>query len=105
MEMTDQTGLVCTQKRQVVGHDARTGVPAGALISPQDIEAPMLVRQGQRVLLEARFGNVSSRAMGTAMDNGREGQSLLVRNDSSHKVLSGVVTANGDVLLTPGSAS
>lgn len=101
LNINSQSGPVCTRASQVVGQDVRVNVLAGSPISPADLEQPLLVRQGQRIVLEARFGNVVSRASGTAMENGRPGQSLLVRNNASKKILTGVVRKNGTVLLSP----
>ncbi|MHB1705477.1 MAG: flagellar basal body P-ring formation chaperone FlgA [Acidithiobacillus sp.] len=100
-----QTGSICTRLSEVVGKRVNTGVPSRSLVRPNELSSPLLVRQGERVMLEARYGNIMVKVMGTAMEDGRAGSTLLVRNDASHKVLTGVVAANGAVLMTPGAVS
>lgn len=98
-----QSGSICTHFSEVIGQTLNAGVPSGYPLRPQNLLSPLLVRQGERVMLEARVGNVLVRTMGTALNNGRDGESLLVRNDTSRKVLTGVVAPDGAVLLTANS--
>lgn len=104
VQINAQTGSVCTHLSEVIGHTLRAGVPEGYPLRPQNLAAPLLIRQGERVILEAHYGNIMVRAAGTALNDGRVGDSLLVRNNASQKVLTGVIEANGSVSLTPGGA-
>jgi flagella basal body P-ring formation protein FlgA len=105
LKMGAQTGAVCTHLSEVVGKLTNTGVPTRSLVRPNELSSPLLVRQGERVMLVGRDGNIMVKVMGTAMEDGRAGSALLVRNNASHKVLTGVVAANGEVLMTPGAVS
>ncbi|MCR2831271.1 flagellar basal body P-ring formation chaperone FlgA [Acidithiobacillus ferrooxidans] len=105
MRINAQTGSVCTHMSEVVGHTLNAGVPGGYPLRPENLLSPLLVRQGERVILEARYGNILIRAMGTALEDGRAGAALLVRNNASRKVLTGVVEPDGDVLLSSGDAA
>lgn len=98
-----QTGPVCTGLSEVVGKIVNTGVPMHSLVRPSELSSPLLVRQGERVMLEARYGNIRVRVMGTALEDGRAGSTLLVRNNASHKVLTGVLSAHGTVMVTAGA--
>ena len=97
-----QTGPICTRLSEVTGHTLRAGVPEGYPLRPQNLASPLLIRQGERVILEAHYGDVLAKAVGTALNDGRVGDSLLVRNNTSRKVLTGVVEPDGSVSLTPG---
>lgn len=99
-----ETGPVCFSERSVVGQVLNASVNAGARIDPQNLVAPEIIHQGQRVILEARFGNVRVRAEGISLNDGRVGSALLVRNTGSSKVVTGVVQLDGKVLLTPGKS-
>ncbi len=99
-----ETGPVCFSERSVIGKVLNANVNAGTAIDPQNLVEPEIVRQGQRVILEAQFGNVRVRAEGIALNDGRIGSALLVRNTESGKVVTGVVQQNGNVLLTPGKS-
>lgn len=102
VQINAQTGAVCTHLSEVLGHTLRAGVPEGYPLRPQNLAAPLLIRQGERVILEAHYGDVMARSVGTALNDGRVGDSLLVRNNASQKVLTGVIEPNGSVSLTPG---
>ena len=102
VQVNAQTGPICTHLSEVTGHTLRAGVPEGYPLRPQNLASPLLIRQGERVILEAHYGDVLAKAVGTALNDGRVGNSLLVRNNTSHKVLTGVVEPNGSVSLTPG---
>ncbi len=102
LQMNAQTGPVCTGRSMVVGKRVETGIPADSLIRPDELSSPLLVRQGERVMLEARYGNILVRVMGTALEDGSAGSALLVRNNASHKVLTGVLSADGVVMMTAG---
>lgn len=102
MPIDAQTGPVCTRLSEVLGHTLTAGTPGGMPLRPNEIVAPLLVRQGERVVLEAHDKNIWVKTMGTALEDGRIGSQLLVRNNMSHKDLMGVVEANGSVLLSTG---
>jgi len=99
-----ETGPVCFSEGSVVGKVLNANVNAGAKIDPENLVAPEIIHQGQQVTLEARFGNVRIRAEGIALNDGRVGSALLVRNTESSKVVTGVVQLDGKVLLTPGKS-
>lgn len=102
VQINAETGAICTHLSEVTGHTLRAGVPEGSPLRPQNLASPLLIRQGERVMLEAHYGDVTAKAEGTALNDGRVGNSLLVRNNTSHKVLTGVVEPDGSVSLTPG---
>lgn len=104
VQINAETGPICTHLSEVTGHTLRAGVPEGSPLRPQNLASPLLIRQGERVILEAHYGDVMAKAVGTALNDARVGDSLLVRNNASHKVLTGVVESNGSVSLTPGGA-
>ncbi|SMH67490.1 Putative flagellar basal-body P-ring formation protein FlgA [Acidithiobacillus ferrivorans] len=99
-----ETGPVCFSEGSVVGKVLNANVNTGAKIDPQNLVAPEIIHQGQQVTLEARFGNVRIRAEGIALNDGRLGSTLLVRNTESGKVVTGIVQLDGKVLLTPGKS-
>ncbi|MBU2729640.1 flagellar basal body P-ring formation chaperone FlgA [Acidithiobacillus caldus] len=96
-----ETGSVCTSIHQVIGDTVNAGIAKGMPIRPENLLAPLIIRQGERVMLKARQHGVVASAMGIAMENGRAGASILVRNTTSHKLLTGVVSANGTVWVSP----
>jgi flagella basal body P-ring formation protein FlgA len=74
-------------------------VVAGAAIPPTALAAPILVERGETVTLLARSETIDVRASGVALEDGSAGARVHVRNASSGKAVSGVVTAVGEVMV------
>ncbi len=72
------------------------------MINPVYLSAPTVIRQGQRVVMKAQSGSVTVKMPGIALDDAKVGGKILVRNNSSQTVVTGVVSANGTVLVSPG---
>ncbi|SFC01745.1 flagellar basal body P-ring formation chaperone FlgA [Pragia fontium] len=73
-------------------------------IIPSQLEQPILVNRGQRVIMIASQDGIEARTMGEAMKNGRKGDMIKVKNLSSKKVVTAVVDGMGVVrmLYAPG---
>ncbi|OZB48313.1 MAG: flagella basal body P-ring formation protein FlgA, partial [Thiomonas sp. 14-66-4] len=71
----------------------------GQSITQSMLAGPQLVHDGQSVSLVAQGQGVRLVALGKAMENGRQGQTILARNVQSGRVVSGVVDASGQILV------
>jgi flagella basal body P-ring formation protein FlgA len=76
-------------------------LPAGTALTAELIQADYIVRQGQQVTLLASAPGISVRAVGRALEDGREGARVRVQNLASQKVVQGVVDASGTIAVTP----
>ncbi len=83
---------------QAEGRVLRLGVAAGQSITDSMLAGPRLIHYGQAVSLIAEGDGVRLVALGIALQDGSEGQTVLVRNAQSGKVVSGVVDSRGDVV-------
>ncbi len=83
---------------QAAGRVLRRGVAAGQSITDDMLAGPQLIHYGQAVSLIAEGDGVRLVALGIALQAGSQGQTVLVRNAQSGKVVSGVVDAQGDVI-------
>ncbi|MEQ1439358.1 flagellar basal body P-ring formation chaperone FlgA [Fontimonas sp. SYSU GA230001] len=79
------------------GHVLRRPLAAGTVLTANDAEPPRLVRRGESVTVIGRSGGLEVRASGTALADGAQGSRVKVRNDTSKRVVEGVVTAAGTV--------
>ncbi len=79
----------------------RHPLPAGAVLTADDLLPDFMVRQGQQVVLIASAAGVQVRASGLALQDGRLGALVRVQNASSARVVQGVVTDEGVVDVTP----
>ncbi|MEW6559905.1 MAG: flagellar basal body P-ring formation chaperone FlgA [Pseudomonadota bacterium] len=83
----------------LVGQVLRYSVAAGQPLVQSMLTGPQLVHYGQSVSLVAQGLGVRLVALGQALADGRVGQSVLVRNVQSGRVVSGVVDAQGQVVV------
>ena len=68
-------------------------MPAGTPLRSHDVRRAVLVKQGQSVLLTVTQGNgFSITARGDALQGGKMGEQIRLKNPESGRILSGVVT-------------
>lgn len=79
----------------------RHPLPAGAILTSQDLLPDYMVRQGEQVTMVASIGGIQVRAAGLALQSGRYGALIRVQNPSSAKVVQGVVESDRVVDVTP----
>jgi flagellar basal body P-ring formation protein FlgA len=79
----------------------RHSLPAGAVLTSEDLLPDFMVRQGEQVTLVAAIDGIEVRAAGLALQNGRQGALIRVQNADSSKVVQGVVESERVVDVTP----
>jgi flagella basal body P-ring formation protein FlgA len=76
-------------------------LPAGTVLTADDLLPDLMVRQGEQVTMVANVAGIEVRAAGLALQNGRQGALIRVQNASSSKVVQGVVQSDRVVDVTP----
>lgn len=79
----------------VIGQEAKRNIGQGEPFRTAVLDAPTAVKRGELVTLESHAGSIKVSSTGTAMADGRIGQKIRVRNNSSERVISGVVIQQG----------
>jgi flagella basal body P-ring formation protein FlgA len=79
----------------------RHSLPAGSVLTADDLLPDFMVRQGEQVTLVASMGGIEVRAAGLALQNGRQGALIRVQNATSSRVIQGVVASDRVVDVTP----
>lgn len=79
----------------------RHSLPAGAILTSEDLLPDFMVRQGEQVTMVASIDGIQVRAAGLALQSGRYGALIRVQNASSAKVVQGVVEGDRVVDITP----
>lgn len=79
----------------------RRPLPAGAILTSEDLLPDFMVRQGEQVTLVASIGGIQVRAAGLALQAGRYGALIRVQNATSAKVVQGIVDSDRVVDVTP----
>ena len=95
---------VITNPDEVVGLTVKRRIRDLQPISPAQLEQPIMVERGQRVVIIAEQDCIEARTMGEAMKKGRKGDMIKVKNESSQRVVSAIVDNMGVVrmLYAPG---
>lgn len=89
-----------TNPDAAIGKVVRTRIDAGTPISPTLLQEPTLVHRGQSVTIHVRDGDISITTRGRALQSGRKGDTILVRNPSTQEVLHATVTSAGQLTLS-----
>ena len=100
LQRTDITTLTrgyATEPQQVIGLILKQPLAANAAIVPALLEAQMLIRRGEGVIILAINDGVEVRMKGKALKDGSTGQIIQVQNLTSQRVVEGQVISRGVV--------
>lgn len=86
--------------KPVIGKLTKRTLAANSVLTPQMIQAPKLVKRGQRVTLVGESGPLTVRMVGEALADGGEGDLIRVRADGSKRVIDGTVISQGVIKVT-----
>ncbi len=82
-----------------LGQALRRSVASGERLTPALLQAPVLVRRGDPVMMQLKSANFVIRASGRAMASGGAGERIAVENLSSRRIVQGTVTGDGRVTV------
>jgi len=86
-----------TRPDDVVGLTLKRRVRELQPISQSQLDSPVMVERGQRVLMVAVQDGVEARTMGIASKKGRKGELIKVKNESSEREVTAMVVDMGVV--------
>lgn len=81
----------------IVGKEIKFTVNKGEAFRNSALDAPMVIKRGDAVTVEAAAGEISVKTNGTAITDGRVGQQIRVKNNQSSRVVNARVVAAGKV--------
>ncbi|MEK9139666.1 MAG: flagellar basal body P-ring formation chaperone FlgA [Nitrospirota bacterium] len=82
-----------TDPGEVIGKSASRPLPPDTPLRPAFVKPPLVIKKGDRVLIEARRGGLSIRAYGVTKASGQVGQTVMVANLDSGRELRAKVVA------------
>ncbi len=82
-----------TDQSEVIGRSATRPLPPDAPLRSAFVRLPLVVKKGDRVLIQAQRGGLSIRAYGITKSSGQVGQSITVANLDSGRELRATVVA------------
>lgn len=90
-----------TDASDAIGKVAKRHLAANAVVTPQQLEARMLVKRGDRVTVRAARSGIQVTTMGEALRDGTLGEQIPVRNESSNRTIHAWVKEAGVVATAP----
>jgi flagellar basal body P-ring formation protein FlgA len=91
---------VVTSFSTVKDMEARRLLHAGEAFRTDDLRRPIVVTKGQTITMHFDAPGVELTAMGRAMSEGGIGDTVIVQNPASFRMVNGVVSAPGAVTAT-----
>lgn len=92
-------GRFFTSVEPVVNKPVKRSLAAGAVLSPDWITVPKMIRRGQKVIIQAESTHFAVKMSGEALSDGEVGQRIRVRNDQSARIVEGTVAGPGLVVI------
>ena len=89
-----------SDSQPIAGMLAKRTIAGATVITPQMLQAPKLVKRGQRVTVIAESGPLSIRSVGKALADGKSGDTIRVRAEGSQRVVDGIVVSPGVIKVT-----
>ena len=84
-----------TDQDAVVGKSAARPIPADVPLRQAFVKAPVVLKKGDRVMVEAKRGGLSIQTYGVTKSSGSVGQTIMVTNPDSGRELRAKVVAPG----------
>ena len=82
-------------REEVIGKSAARPLPADVPFRAGFLKAPVLIKKGDRVMIEAKRGGLSIQAYGVTKSSGRLGQTVMVSNLDSGRELQAKIVGPG----------
>jgi len=82
------TGSYMSSLDEVIGKDVKRSIAAGLPVQEQQLMPPLMVKRGEAVMIRASSSIVAVKVSGIAMTDGRLGEQIRIKNDSSSRIVS-----------------
>jgi len=88
----------------IVGKEAKRALRAGEPLRLSDLKHPTLIAKGATITMVFEAPGISLTAIGRALAEGGEGDSIAVLNPTSYRQVVAVITGPGTVRVGPGAS-
>lgn len=89
---------------QVIGLAAKRPLRAGAAVSTRDVSAPQVIKIGDIVTVTYEAEGIALALQGKAMSTAAQGDTVMIQNTSSKKVIQAMASGPGQALIGPQAA-
>ncbi|MEW5756012.1 MAG: flagellar basal body P-ring formation chaperone FlgA [Pseudomonadota bacterium] len=97
--LTEVHGGYYSDPAEVIGMKLKRSLAIGSLVQTGHVTAPTLVRRGESVTIKSGSSMIQVTSTGKSLMDGALGERVQVRNDRSARVVEGVVTAPGVIVV------
>lgn len=97
MDLNKVRGDYFTSLDEATGHLTKNRVRAGEILTSNNLVVSAAVNKGEQVAIIATNGKISVRMQGEALENGKIGEQIRVKNLQSGRTIRAVVVARGRV--------
>jgi flagella basal body P-ring formation protein FlgA len=98
-DLAELRGKYFTSFDPIINRPVKRTLAAGAVLSPEWLAVPKMIRRGQKVIIQAESSHFAVKMSGQALSDGEAGQRIRVRNDQSARIVEGTVAGPGLVLI------
>jgi flagellar basal body P-ring formation protein FlgA len=88
-----------TTAEAAIGLEVKRNISQGAPLIRANTQPPMAIKRGEIVTIATTAGAIVVNTTGSALNDGRLGQKIRVRNSQSNRVITGLVVAEGKVQI------
>lgn len=92
-------GEFFTDIAAVSGQVLRRAIKPGTVLTPNMLESPQLINRGDLLTIKIMREHISIEVQGTALERGKLGERIRVRNNQSNNIVAGRVAAAGVVIV------
>jgi flagella basal body P-ring formation protein FlgA len=93
-EVTNEPADVLTDVKDILGKAAKTTIPANEIVCASMLDKQRLIKKNEMVTVMFDTDLISITMKALAMENGREGDVIQVRNMNSRKIFDAQVVSN-----------
>ena len=87
------------KKDLVIGKQSKRALSGETVLNGHLVLPPVLVHKGDKVMIMAKKGSMSVKMPGEALNNGREGKQIRVKNTRSNRIIKAKVVDSGLVVV------
>lgn len=98
-EISGTHGDFATALDQIENKEAARNMPADTIVGLKSVVLPPMIKRNDKVVISSGENGFSIQMSGFAMTNGAKGQVIKIKNESSGRIISGVVVDQGLVFV------
>ena len=80
-----------TDSKQPIGFIMKRMTNSGSVLEESMLDKPVILKTGSMIHITAKMGEANVQAQGIALQDGKNGQVIRVRNTVTKKIVSGTV--------------